>query len=168
MGEVYRAARADSEYQQQVAIKLVRAGFDTAFISTRLRAERQILATLEHPNIARLLDGGTTADGVPYLVMELVDGVPIDRYCEEHQLDIPARLRLFIQVCSAVQYAHRRMIIHRDLKPRNILVTRDGVPKLLDFGVAKILDPGALAGAGDVTLNAQRLLTPGVSRVLCH
>jgi eukaryotic-like serine/threonine-protein kinase len=161
MGEVYRAARADSEYQQQVAIKLVRAGFDTAFISTRLRAERQILATLEHPNIARLLDGGTTADGVPYLVMELVDGVPIDRYCEEHQLDISARLRLFIQVCSAVQYAHRRMIIHRDLKPRNILVTRDGVPKLLDFGVAKILDPGALAGAGDVTLNAQRLLTPG-------
>ena len=161
MGEVFRAARADSEYQQQVAIKLVRAGFDTAFISARLRAERQILATLEHPNIARLLDGGTTADGVPYLVMELVAGVPIDRYCDEHQLDIPARLRLFIQVCSAVQYAHRRMVIHRDIKPRNILVTADGVPKLLDFGVAKILDPGAITGASDVTLNAQRLLTPG-------
>jgi tetratricopeptide (TPR) repeat protein/tRNA A-37 threonylcarbamoyl transferase component Bud32 len=161
MGEVYRAARADAEYQQQVAIKLVRSGFDTTFISARLRAERQILATLEHPNIARLLDGGTTADGVPYLVMELVDGVPIDRYCEEHQLDIPARLRLFVQVCSAVQYAHRRMIIHRDIKPRNILVTRDGVPKLLDFGVAKILDPGALTGGTDVTLNAQRMLTPG-------
>jgi tRNA A-37 threonylcarbamoyl transferase component Bud32/tetratricopeptide (TPR) repeat protein len=161
MGEVFRAARADSEYQQQVAIKLVRAGFDTAFISARLRAERQILATLEHPNIARLLDGGTTADGVPYLVMELVDGVPIDHYCEQHRLDVPARLRLFIQVCSAVQYAHRHMVIHRDIKPRNILVTADGVPKLLDFGVAKILDPGAMTGASDVTLNAQRLLTPG-------
>ena len=161
MGEVYRAARADAEYQQQVAVKLVRSGLDTAFISARLRAERQILATLEHPNIARLLDGGTTADGVPYLVMELVDGVPIDRYCEDHQLDIPTRLRLFIQVCSAVQYAHRRMIIHRDIKPRNILVTHDGVPKLLDFGVAKILDPGAITDGSEATLNAQRLLTPG-------
>src|SRR6185312_808818 len=116
---------------------------------------------LDHPNIARLLDGGTTADGVPYLVMELIEGVPIDRYCEEQRLDVPARLKLFIDVCSAVQYAHRRMIIHRDLKPRNILVTREGVPKLLDFGVAKILDPAALPNGGDVTLNAQRLLTPG-------
>ena len=161
MGEVYRASRADAEYQQQVAIKLVRAGLDIAFISARLRTERQILATLEHPNIARLLDGGTTPDGIPYLVMELIDGVPIDRYCEQQRLDVPARLKLFIEVCSAVQYAHRRMIIHRDLKPRNILVTREGVPKLLDFGVAKILDPGALPNASDVTLNAQRLLTPG-------
>jgi eukaryotic-like serine/threonine-protein kinase len=161
MGEVYRASRADAEYQQQVAIKLVRAGLDIAYISARLRAERQILATLDHPNIARLLDGGTTADGVPYLVMELIEGVPIDRYCEEQRLDVPARLKLFIDVCSAVQYAHRRMIIHRDLKPRNILVTREGVPKLLDFGVAKILDPAALPNGGDVTLNAQRLLTPG-------
>ena len=161
MGEVYRASRADAEYQQQVAVKLVRAGLDITYISARLRAERQILATLEHPNIARLLDGGTTADGIPYLVMELVDGLPIDRYCEEHQLDIPARLQLFGQVCSAVQYAHRRMVIHRDIKPRNILVTRDGVPKLLDFGVAKILDPGAVPNSADVTLNAQKLLTPG-------
>ena len=161
MGEVYRASRADAEYQQQVAIKLVRAGPDVTYISARLRAERQILATLEHPNIARLLDGGTTPDGIPYLVMELVDGLPIDRYCEEHRLDIPARLQLFGQVCSAVQYAHRRMVIHRDIKPRNILVTRDGVPKLLDFGVAKILDPGAVPNSADVTLNAQKLLTPG-------
>ena len=161
MGEVYRASRADAEYQQQVAIKLVRAGLDITYISARLRAERQILATLEHPNIARLLDGGTTADGIPYLVMELVDGLPIDRYCEQHQLDIAARLQLFGQVCSAVQYAHRRMVIHRDIKPRNILVTREGVPKLLDFGVAKILDPGAVPNSADVTLNAQKLLTPG-------
>lgn len=161
MGEVYRASRADAEYQQQVAIKLVRAGLDITFISARLRTERQILATLEHPNIARLLDGGTTADGIPYLVMELIDGVPIDRYCEERRLDVTARLKLFVDVCSAVQYAHRRMVIHRDLKPRNILVTREGVPKLLDFGVAKILDPGAPANASDMTLNAQRLLTPG-------
>jgi eukaryotic-like serine/threonine-protein kinase len=161
MGEVYRASRVDAEYQQQVAIKLVRAGFDISFISARLRAERQILATLEHPNIARLLDGGTTGDGVPYLVMELVDGVPIDRYCEQRRLDIPARLKLFAEVCSAVQYAHRHMVIHRDLKPRNILVTHEGVPKLLDFGIAKILEPGTPANTGDVTLNAQRLLTPG-------
>jgi eukaryotic-like serine/threonine-protein kinase len=161
MGEVYRASRADAEYQQQVAIKLVRAGLDIAYISARLRAERQILATLEHPNIARLLDGGTTPDGIPYLVMELVDGVPIDRYCEERRLDVAGRLKLFIDVCSAVQYAHRRMVIHRDLKPRNILVTREGVPKLLDFGVAKILDPGAPSNSSDATLNAQRLLTPG-------
>ena len=161
MGEVYRASRADAEYQQQVAIKVVRGGLDIAYISARLRAERQILATLEHPNIARLLDGGTTSDGIPYLVMELVDGVPIDRYCEERRLDVAARLKLFIDVCSAVQYAHRRMVIHRDLKPRNILVTGDGVPKLLDFGVAKILDPGAPSSPSDVTLNAQRLLTLG-------
>jgi eukaryotic-like serine/threonine-protein kinase len=161
MGEVYRASRVDAEYQQQVAVKLVRAGFDIAFISARLRAERQILATLEHPNIARLLDGGTTADGVPYLVMELVDGVPIDRYCDERRLDIPGRLQLFTEVCSAVQYAHSHMVIHRDLKPRNILVTPAGIPKLLDFGVAKILEPGAPANTRDVTVNAQRFLTPG-------
>jgi serine/threonine protein kinase len=161
MGEVYRAVRVDGEYEHQVAIKLVRAGVDAEFVGQRLRTERQILAAFEHPNIARLLDGGTTEDGVPYLVMELIAGEPVDQYCERHQLDITGRLRLFLAVCSAVQYAHQRAVIHRDLKPRNILVTPDGVPKLLDFGIAKILEPGPIATRADVTINAGRmLLTP--------
>jgi tetratricopeptide (TPR) repeat protein len=160
MGEIYRAIRDDDTYRQQVAVKLVRAGAGASYIGERLRAERQILANLEHPNIARLLDGGTTADGVPYLVMELVDGVPIGDHCERRALDTAARLGLFIEVCAAVQYAHRHMVIHRDLKPSNILVTADGTPKLLDFGIAKILDPGALPSAGDVTLAPLRLFTP--------
>ncbi|HKU25045.1 MAG TPA: protein kinase [Candidatus Sulfotelmatobacter sp.] len=141
MGEVYRAARADGEYEQQVAIKLVRCGYDTNAILERFRHERQILATLDHPNIARLLDGGTTDEGLPYLVLELIDGLPIDQYCAHHQLALTERLRLFVDVCTAVQYAHQRLLVHRDLKPSNILVTAEGVPKLLDFGIAKILDP---------------------------
>jgi serine/threonine protein kinase len=141
MGEVYRAARADGQYEKEVAIKLVRGGYDTASVLARFRHERQILASLDHPNIARLLDGGTTQEGIPYLVMELIEGTPIDRYCDSHELNVSERLRLFLQVCSAVQYAHQRLVIHRDIKPGNILVTRDGVPKLLDFGIAKILDP---------------------------
>lgn len=143
MGEVYRAVRADGQFDKQVAIKLVRVGLDTASVLERFRHERQILASLDHPNIARLHDGGTTEDGIPYLVMELIEGIPIDQYCEDHQLDIPDRLQLFIQVCGAVQYAHQRLVIHRDIKPSNILVTADGVPKLLDFGIAKILDSSA-------------------------
>jgi eukaryotic-like serine/threonine-protein kinase len=143
MGEVYRAERADGQYDKQVAIKFVRAGYDTAAIIERFRNERQVLASLDHPNIARLLDGGTTEDGVPYLVMELIEGTPIDQYCQMHQLVIPERLRLFQQVASAVQYAHQHLVIHRDIKPGNILVTSQGVPKLLDFGIAKILDPSA-------------------------
>jgi serine/threonine protein kinase len=143
MGEVYRAVRADGQYDKQVAIKLVRVGFDTSYVLERFRHERQILASLDHPNIARLYDGGTTEDGIPYLVMELIEGVPIDQYCEAHDLDIPERLKLFTQVCAAVQYAHQRLVIHRDIKPGNILVTTDGIPKLLDFGIAKILDPSA-------------------------
>ena len=145
MGEVYRAMRADGQYDKQVAIKLVRGGFDTSFVLERFRHERQILASLDHPNIARLHDGGTTEDGIPYLVMELIEGTPIDQYCDAHDLDIPERLKLFNQVCAAVQYAHQRLVIHRDIKPGNILVTTEGIPKLLDFGIAKILDP--LAGA---------------------
>jgi eukaryotic-like serine/threonine-protein kinase len=140
MGEVYRAVRADGQYTKEVAIKLVRGGFDSASLVERFRNERQILASLDHPNIARLLDGGTTEDGIPYLVMELIEGTPIDRYCEEQDLGIKERLRLFIQVCAAVQYAHQRLVIHRDIKPSNVLVTAEGVPKLLDFGIAKILD----------------------------
>ncbi len=143
MGEVYRAGRADGQYEKQVAIKLVRGGYDTAAVLERFRHERQILASLDHPNIARLLDGGTTDDGTPYLVMELIEGTPIDQYCDAHNLNVRDRLRLFLQVCSAVQYAHQRLVIHRDIKPGNILVTGEGVPKLLDFGIAKLLDPAA-------------------------
>jgi eukaryotic-like serine/threonine-protein kinase len=145
MGEVYRAGRADGQYEKEVAIKLVRGGYDTAAVLDRFRHERQILASLDHPNIARLLDGGTTDEGIPYLVMELIEGIPIDQYCNARDLTVTERLRLFLQVCSAVQYAHQRLVIHRDIKPGNILVTQEGVPKLLDFGIAKILDP--LAGS---------------------
>lgn len=141
MGEVYRAVRADGEFSQQVAIKLVRGGYNPSSILERFRNERQILAGLDHLNIARLLDGGTDGDGSPYLVMEFVDGETIDSYCDTHQLNVTRRLELFRQVCAAVRYAHQRLVIHRDLKPGNILVTKDGVPKLLDFGIAKILDP---------------------------
>jgi len=143
MGEVFRAARADGQYTKEVAIKLVRGGFDSAFIQGRFLNERQILASLDHPNIARLLDGGTTDGGIPYLVMELIEGERIDTYCDGQKLTVTERLELFRQVCAAVQFAHQRLVIHRDLKPSNILVTKEGVPKLLDFGIAKILDPGA-------------------------
>src|SRR5262249_8330477 len=114
MGEVYRANRADGHYEKEVAVKLVRGGYNTAVVLERFRHERQILASLDHPNIARLLDGGTTDDGIPYLVMELIEGIPIDQYCDAHQLNATQRLRLFLQVCSAVQYAHQRLVIHRD------------------------------------------------------
>ena len=145
MGEVYRGRRADAQYEKEVAIKVVRAGFDTGDLLERFRTERQILANLEHVNIARLLDGGTTADGLPYLVMELIEGERIDLYCDRERLAVRARLQLFLQVCAAVQFAHQRLIIHRDLKTGNMLVTREGVPKLLDFGVAKLLRAGDAA-----------------------
>ncbi|HWX53656.1 MAG TPA: serine/threonine-protein kinase [Verrucomicrobiae bacterium] len=161
MGEVYRAVRADDEYHKQVAIKLVRTGRDSESVISRFKNERQILASLDHPNIARLFDGGTTDEGVPYFVMELVEGLRLDEYCDSRKLPVTDRLRIFAQVCSAVQYAHQRLIIHRDIKPGNILVTLDGVPKLLDFGIAKILDAEALTGQVDMTLTAQQVLTPG-------
>jgi serine/threonine protein kinase/tetratricopeptide (TPR) repeat protein len=161
MGEVYRAFRADDHYKKQVAIKLVRAGHDSAVVSSRFKNERQILASLDHPHIGRLLDGGTTQEGVPYLVMELIEGKPIDEYCDDHKLDITERLRLFLKVCSAVQYAHSRLIVHRDLKPGNILVPADGQPKLLDFGIAKILDPVAAGDGYAATMTLVRALTPG-------
>jgi non-specific serine/threonine protein kinase/serine/threonine-protein kinase len=141
MGVVYKAVRADGEFSKLVAIKIVQAG-DPNMVS-RLRQERQILAGLEHPHIARLLDGGTTADGRPFLVMEYVDGVPIDRYLAERQPPLREILELFRKICSAVSYAHRNLIVHRDLKPANILVTADGQPMLLDFGIAKLLDGSA-------------------------
>ncbi len=144
MGEVYRAGRADGQYEKAVAIKLVRGGYDTAGLLQRFRHERQILASLDHPNIARLLDGGTTDDGLPYLVMELIEGDRVDVYSDTHRLSITQRLQLFSQICSAVQYAHQRLVIHRDLKPSNVLVTVDGTPKLLDFGIAKLIDPESI------------------------
>ena len=145
MGEVFRAFRADGQFTKEVALKVVRAGYDAEFVVERFRNERQILADLDHPNIARLLDGGTTGEDIPYLVMELVEGTPIDVYCDQHALGIAERLRLFVDVCAAVQFAHQHLVIHRDIKPGNILVTASGVPKLLDFGIAKILDPAARA-----------------------
>jgi len=159
MGTLYRAARADDQYRKQVAIKLVRVGLTTPLALERFRVERQILANLEHPNIARLLEGGTTQDEIPYVVMELVDGQPIAEFCDDHQLTIDARLKIFLEVCSAVQYAHRRLIVHRDIKPNNILVTREGSPKLIDFGIAKILDPEASDGIDQATMGL-RILTP--------
>jgi len=160
MGEVYRAFRADDQYRKQVAIKLVRAGYGSRFVIARFKNERQVLASLDHPNIARLLDGGTTEGGAPYFVMELIEGQPIDKYCDVNKLTTAERLRLFLQVCSAVQYAHQRLIIHRDLKPNNILVTAEGIPKLLDFGIAKVLDTTAAYQLPDPTLSMFRLLTP--------
>jgi tetratricopeptide (TPR) repeat protein len=146
MGAVYLAERDDDEYHKQVAIKVVKRGMDTAEVLGRFRHERQILANLDHPYIARLIDAGTTPDGRPFFVMEHVEGRPIDIYCREEGLDLDARLRLFLRVCEAVSCAHRSLVVHRDLKPRNILVTAEGIPKLLDFGVAKLLTPGLDSG----------------------
>lgn len=152
MGAVYEAQRDDAQYVQRVAIKTLWRGADSDVLLQRFRSERQILAALQHPNIAQLIDGGATATGTPWLAMEFVDGVPIDRYCDDRALSIPARLDLFRQVCIAVHHAHQRLVIHRDLKPSNVLVTDDGTVKLLDFGVAKLLDEsdasGTLTGAG--------------------
>ena len=139
MGSVYLAARADEQYESNVAIKLVRSGLDTDFVLRRFRGERQILARLQHPNIGRLLDGGTTENEIPYLVMEYVQGSRITTYAAEHRLSVEERIRLFLPVCSAVEYAHRAFIVHRDLKPGNILVDLSGTPKLLDFGISKLL-----------------------------
>jgi serine/threonine protein kinase/Tol biopolymer transport system component/tetratricopeptide (TPR) repeat protein len=160
MGSVFLAVRADDEYQMRVAIKLIKRGMDSDFIVRRFRNERQILASLDHPYIGRLLDGGTTEDGLPYFVMEYVEGQILHYYCDTQRLSIPERLRLFLKVCSAVQYAHQNLIIHRDLKPSNILVTADGTPKLLDFGIAKILNPEIGGHTLDPTTAALRMMTP--------
>ncbi len=140
MGAVYLASRADKEFEKKVAVKLIKRGLDTDEIIKRFRNERQILAGLDHTNITRLIDGGATDDGLPYLVMDYVEGKPLTKYSEANQLTINQRLKLFLHICSAVRYAHQNLIIHRDLKPSNILVTDDGVPKLLDFGIAKLID----------------------------
>ncbi|HEX5228565.1 MAG TPA: protein kinase [Bryobacteraceae bacterium] len=158
MGTVYRAVRADDQFSQQVAIKVVRGGLSDRLADQRFKAERQILADLNHSNIARLLDGGATEDGRPYVVMEFIQGLPIDEFAEAHKLSVRDRLKLFRTVCSAVAFAHQRLVIHRDIKPANILVTAEGVPKLLDFGIAKILDEKP--GEAEPTVTMVRMMTP--------
>ncbi|MDX6269084.1 MAG: eukaryotic-like serine/threonine-protein kinase [Acidobacteriota bacterium] len=160
MGAVYLAVRADSEYQKRVAIKLVKRGMDTDFILRRFRNERQILASLDHTNIARLLDGGTTDTGLPYFVMEYIEGQPLYRYCDGEKLTVQERLRLFVQICNAVAYAHQNLVVHRDIKPSNILICADGSPKLLDFGIAKLLNPELSPDTLTPTATAMRLMTP--------
>ena len=159
MGVVYRAVR-DDDYRQNVAIKLVRAELATKPVIERFRVERQTLALLNHPNIARLMDGGTTADGRPYLVMEWIDGCPIDQYALERGLNTRARLDLFLQVCDAVAYAHRNLVVHKDLKPSNILITPEGQPKLLDFGIAKVFQAEGTSGQTTLTIGGVQPLTP--------
>src|SRR5262245_43202604 len=168
MGDVYEALRDDEQFRQQVAIKIIKRGMDTDFVRDRFLRERRILASLDHPHIARLFDGGATADGSPYFVMEFVAGEPITAYCRGHQLSVNEKLKLFRKVCSAVQHAHQRLVIHRDLKPSNILITqpadlkadgKDGEPKLLDFGIAKLLSPD-VSEASTRTETALRMMTP--------
>lgn len=160
MGIVYLARRADGQFQKRVAVKLIRTGMDSEEILARFEREQQVLASLEHPGIARLIDGGLDDEGHPFLVMELVEGVPIDRWCEERELSLDERLQLFRQVCAAVDSAHRSLVVHRDLKPGNILVTSDGQPKLLDFGIAKVLADAGEEAHGEVTRTDSRQLTP--------
>lgn len=156
MGTVYLAVRAD-DFEKRVAVKLIKRGMDSTAIHKSFVRERQILAGLEHPFIARILDGGTTDEGLPYFVMEYVKGLPITEFCDSHELDTTERLKLFRKVCEAVEYAHQHLIVHRDLKPSNILITEDGEPKLLDFGIAKLLDS---ENEGTMTETDFRLLTP--------
>lgn len=160
MGTVYKAVRNDDEYETKVAIKLIKRGMDTDYILSRFRRERQILANLNHPNIAHLLEGGTTGDGLPYFVMEYIEGQTLNAYCDEKGFSIAERLKLFRTICSAVQHAHQNLVIHRDLKPSNILVTQDGTPKLLDFGIAKILHQDSDTATEALTATELRVLTP--------
>jgi eukaryotic-like serine/threonine-protein kinase len=160
MGTVYLGERADGPFRKTVAVKIVRRGMDTEAVLRRFRQERQILAGLEHPNIARLLDGGNTDDGLPYFVMEHVDGEPLTEWCARRRLDVPARLALLRTVCATVQFAHQNLVVHRDLKPGNILVSADGAPKLLDFGVAKLLNADLAGGTRGLTAAGGGAFTP--------
>jgi len=160
MSVVFLAERADGGFRQQVALKLIQERFPGPAAVARFERERQILADARHPDIARLLDGGETDDGRPYLVMELVDGEPIDAWCDRRRLDVRARLRLFLRVARAVEHAHRRLVVHRDIKPSNTLVTGDGDVKLLDFGIAKLVDEAAGESPGALTATHERLMTP--------
>ena len=151
---------AYQEFEKRVAIKVARLGMAGDPLLRRFRSERQIIASLDHPNIARLLDGGTTPDGEPYLVMEYVEGRPLSQRCEEKKLSTRQRLEIFLGVCSAVAYAHQNRIVHRDIKPANILVTVQGTPKLLDFGIAKLIAPELLGATAEETVTLLRLFTP--------
>ena len=159
MSYVYLGFRADEEFRRQVAVKVIQPSLERENLIRRFRHERQTLAALDHPNIVKLLDGGTTEEGLPYLVMDYVDGLPIDDYCHQHRLTIEQRLRLFRTVCAAVEYAHKKQVVHRDLKPNNVLVTVDGVPKLLDFGIAKLLKPD-IPEVGILTVTGPQHMTP--------
>jgi serine/threonine-protein kinase len=158
MGEVYLARRADEAFNKQVAVKVLHRALATPRSLRRFRQERQVLAKLDHPNVTRLLDGGTTPQGVPYLVMEYVEGSPIDRWCDDQQLPVPKRLALFREVCAAVQYAHRNLVVHGDIKPANVLVARDGTVKLVDFGISRLLESDDEAAGR--TRTAVRAMTP--------
>ena len=158
MGAVYLADRADGQFEKCVAIKVLKRGTDTDDVLRRFRIERQILAKLEHPNITRLLDAGTTTDGLPYFVMEFIEGTPITHFVRREKVDLRGRLKLFLKICSAVDLAHQNQIIHRDIKPTNVLVKRDGEPKLLDFGIAKLLSVDS--DESDITVAVERRLTP--------
>ncbi len=160
MGAVYLAERADGQFQKQVAVKMVRRGLDTEFILARFRRERQVLGRLDHPNIGRLFDSGTATNGTPYFVMEYIDGDWITRHCESKTLGVEQRLRMFLRVCSAVHYAHLQFVVHRDLKPGNILVDSKGEPKLLDFGICKLLYRDADGEGNDTITIGTALLTP--------
>ena len=160
MGSVYLAARADDVFHKEVAIKIVRMGLAHADLLRRFHQEREILASLDHPAIARVIDGGSTEEGLPYLVMDYVDGRPIDAWCDEHGLNVSERLTLFRAVCAAVQHAHQRLVLHRDIKPAHILVTPNGDVKLLDFGIAKLFADDGLARTLPHTETATRIMTP--------
>ena len=160
MSEVFLGLRADGEFVRRVAVKLIRRDALTDETMRRFETERQILASLDHPSIARLLDAGRTADGVPYFIMEHIEGEPIDLYCDRHRLTVVERLEVFRKVCLAVHFAHQNLVVHRDIKPSNILVTEAGQPKLLDFGIAKLLNPDLMIRGGEPTVGWMRLLTP--------
>jgi len=160
MAAVYLAIRADDQYRKRVAIKLIHPGLEREAVCRRFRKERQTLAALDHANIVKLLDGGSTDEGLPYLVMDYVEGQPIDEYCDRHKLSIEQRLRLFRTVCGPVQHAHQSQVVHRDLKPSNILVTTDGTLKLLDFGIAKLLSPEFSAESMVLTQTGMHHMTP--------
>jgi serine/threonine protein kinase len=160
MGIVYLARRSDDRFKQQVAIKVLKRGTDTDDVLARFQQERQLLALLNHPGIARLYDGGETDEGLPYFVMEYVEGQAIDRYCDSHELSIDERINLFRKVCAAVHHAHQNLVVHRDLKPTNILITKDGQPKLLDFGIAKVINPAFAILSAEPTRPELLVMTP--------
>ncbi len=160
MGTVYLAVKSDETFDKKVAIKLIKRGMDTSAVLKRFVMERKILAQLENPNIASLLDGGSTGEGLPYLVMEYIEGLPVTKFCDLHNLDTSERLKLFQKICAAVSYAHQNLVVHRDIKPSNILITKDGTPKLLDFGIAKLLHPDWSLDTNEATATIFRVMTP--------